>query len=142
MPSAFIITRVTSTGQKRYFVRYRLGGRTYPLQHAGSYRTLRDARVRRDFVIGEITAGRNPAVTPAATTTPTAPTMTVGRWTEKFIASRLDIDGNTKKNYTSILKKVSARFGDRDPAGLGGDDVAEWVAELAGTLKPGTVQLH
>jgi hypothetical protein len=37
---------------------------------------------------------------------------------------------------------VSARFGDRDPAGLGDDDVAAWIAELAESRKPGTVQLH
>ena len=54
-----ITTRKTSSGP-RYVVRYRLGGRAYPVVHAGSFRTLRDAKIRRDLVAGEIAAGRNP----------------------------------------------------------------------------------
>jgi hypothetical protein len=58
--SLVITTRRTKSGP-RYVVRYRLGGRTYPIVHAGSFRTLREARARRDLVGGEIAAGRNPA---------------------------------------------------------------------------------
>src|SRR5437867_1770729 len=60
MPSLFVVTRQTNDGP-RYVVRYRLGGRAYPVQHAGSFKTLKDAKARRDFVAGEISAGRNPA---------------------------------------------------------------------------------
>ena len=59
MASLTITTRKAKDGP-RYVVRYRLGGRTYPIIHGGSFRTLREARVRRDFVAGEIAAGRNP----------------------------------------------------------------------------------
>jgi hypothetical protein len=62
MASALITTRQTKSGS-RYVVRYRLGGRAYPLVHGGSFRTLKEARARRDVVAGEIAAGRNPADT-------------------------------------------------------------------------------
>jgi len=38
-----------------------LGGRAYPIVHAGSFRTLKEAKTRRDLVAGELAAGRNPA---------------------------------------------------------------------------------
>jgi hypothetical protein len=58
MPTLTITTRKTKDGP-RYYVRYRLGGRAWPIAHAGSFRTLREARARRDLVAGEIAAGRN-----------------------------------------------------------------------------------
>ena len=59
MSSLTITTRRAKDGP-RYVVRYRLGGRTYPIVHAGSFRTLREAKSSRDFVAGELAAGRNP----------------------------------------------------------------------------------
>jgi integrase len=73
---------------------------------------------------------------------PQRQTITIRQWADKFLASRLDIDDNTTKNYRSAFKKASERFGDHDPAALTADAVAEWVAVLAETFKPGTVQLY
>jgi integrase len=70
------------------------------------------------------------------------PTQTLSAWSDKFIASRLDIDANTTKNYRTTLKKVGKTFGDRDPPTITADEVADWVAELAQTFKPGTIQLY
>ena len=58
MPSLTITTRQAKDGP-RYVVRYRLGGRSYPVRHAGSFRTLKEAKVRRDLVAGELAAGRS-----------------------------------------------------------------------------------
>jgi len=44
-----------------YSVRYRLGGRAWPERHGGTFRTRREAQVRRDLIAVEIAAGRNPA---------------------------------------------------------------------------------
>src|SRR5687767_14018584 len=61
MPSLTITTRKAKDGA-RYVVRYRLGGRACPIVHAGSFRTLKEAKARRDLVAGELVAGgRNPA---------------------------------------------------------------------------------
>jgi integrase len=141
--SALITGRKTKTG-KRFVVRYRLGGRAYPLLHAGSFRTMKEARARRDLVGGEIAAGRNPQLLLrrlAENTTPSA-TISISTWSEKFISSRIDVDANTTKNYRTALRKVCATFGDRDPATLTVDDVAGWVSRLAVTHKPGTCQLY
>lgn len=60
MASALVTTRQTKSGP-RYVARYRLGGRAYPLVHGGAFRTLKEARARRDLIAGELASGRNPA---------------------------------------------------------------------------------
>ena len=143
MPSLTITARRTATGP-RYVVRYRLGGRAWPLVHAGSFKTRRDAEARKKLVGGWIALGQNPAeklrelLERAEATT----VVTVTEWSERFLASRIDIDANTKRNYTTALKKVGETFGDRAPETITVDDVAGWVAKLAEKLKPGTVQLY
>jgi integrase len=143
MASALVTTRQTKGGP-RYVVRFRLGGRAYPLQHGGSFRTLKEARARRDLIAGELAAGRNPAVLLRALTE--APSTSTVRaldvWSDKFVASRIDIDANTARNYRTALKKVCKTFGTRDPASLTVDEVAQWVSDLAESHKPGTTRLY
>jgi integrase len=141
MPSLTITTRQTKSGP-RYVVRFRLGGRSYPIEHAGSFKTMREAKSRRDLVAGEIANGRNPRDLLAAMTSMPTPATTISRWRERFLESRIDVDANTRKNYTSSLKKVCSRFGARDPHDLTAGEVAQWVGELAQTYKPGTVQQY
>lgn len=142
MASVTITTRRTKSGRPRYAVRYRLGGRAYPLVHGGSFKTAKEARARRDLIAGELAAGRNPADTLRALLDAPRPVITIARWKDRFLDSRIDVDANTKRNYRSALIKVCGRFGDRDPASITPDEVAGWVAELAATLKPGTVRLY
>src|SRR5829696_10027286 len=141
MPSLTITTRKTRSGP-RYVVRYRLGGRAYPVEHAGSFKTLREAKARRDLIGGQLAAGRNPRLLLEAMTTAPAPTATLARWRDRFIESRIDVDENTIANYRSALKKACATFGDRDPTTITADEVASYVAELAQSYKPRTVQLY
>jgi integrase len=141
MPSLTITTRKTRSGP-RYVVRYRLGGRAYPIEHAGSFRTMKEACARRDLVAGEIANGRNPRDLLRAMTAVPRTIMTLARWRDRFIESRIDVDTNTKKNYITALKKACATFGERDPATITADEVASWVAELAKTYKPGTIALY
>jgi integrase len=141
MPSLTITTRRTKTGP-RYVVRYRLGGRLYPVEHGGSFKTLKEARSRRDLIAGEIASGRNPRDVLGAMATLPTPVLTLAEWRDRFIASRIDVDPNTTKNYRTALKKVCEEFGERDPATLTADEVAAWVAELAQSYRPGTVGLY
>ncbi len=144
MASASIAVRTTSRGERRFHVRYRLGGRAYPLVHGGSFPTLREAKIRRDLIAGELAVGRNPAeLLRAMQATAVARTIvTVSEWGERFLTSRIDIDANTKKNYGSALKKIGETFGARDPGTITATEVAEWVAALATTRKPGTLQQY
>jgi len=70
------------------------------------------------------------------------PTTTLTTCRDRFLASRIDIDANTIRNYRTALKKAFERFGDRDPGSLTVAEIGEWVADLAGDYKPGTVQLY
>jgi integrase len=139
MASAYIVTRSTSGG-RRFAVRYRLGGRAWPIQHGGSFRTKKEAEARRVLIAAELALGRNPAE--ILRREPTRPIRTISTWSERFLTSRIDLGANTTKNYRTALKKVGERFGDRDPATIAADEVAEWVGELAEKFKPGTVQLY
>jgi integrase len=142
MASAFVTTRKTEGGGRRYVVRFRLGGRAYPIQHGGAFPTMKEARARRDLIAGELANGRNPAdlLRSMVATSPRGETLS--HWRDRYLESRIDVDANTTKNYRSALKKACERFGDRDPQELTASDIAEWVSGLAESHKPGTVQLY
>ena len=133
-----ITTRSTASG-KRYDVRYRLGGRAYPIVRAGSFKTEREAKARRDLVAGEIAHGRNPLELLAALVVDTGQFVTLEAWGERLVASRIDLVENTRKMYRSHLRKIGATFGDRDPHAITAPDIAGWVAEQADERKAGTV---
>jgi integrase len=138
MSSAVITTRHTKSGP-RYVARYRLGGRAYPLEHAGAFRTLKEARARRDLVAGELAAGRNPADLLRAMTTPVV-MRTFKQVAESYRASRVDYADETTKNLGSHLKAILPAFEDRDPHTITFADVQEWVAGLK--LKPSSVSRY
>jgi integrase len=106
------------------------------------FETMKEARLRRDLVAGELAVGRKPAETLRAMVAAPPPTMTLARWRDRFIESRIDVDPNTKKNYVTALKKACETFGERDPATITADEVAAWVADLASSYKPGTIALY
>jgi hypothetical protein len=62
MASAFITVRQADSG-RRSVVRYRLGGRAYPIAHGGEFSNYEGGSRWRDFIAGELAAGRNPADT-------------------------------------------------------------------------------
>jgi integrase len=126
MPSISIRRRDSASGA-RFQVRYRLGGRAYPLVHGGSFSTLREAKTRRDFLAGELAAGRNPAE--ALRTLLEAPRRQRFReWADAYKASRIDVAEKTTKTIGSYLKVIVSVFGDRDPAQITFNDVQAWVA--------------
>jgi integrase len=142
MPSLYITLRRTGSGP-RYAVRYRAGGRSFPVIHAGTFKTLKEAKVRRALVGAELAAGRNPRLLlDAIAQAPTPKLIDLATWTEKFLTSRIDIDENTTKAYRSALRKACQTFGHRDPHDLTADDIAQWIATLAESHKPGTVRLY
>jgi integrase len=138
MASAFIVGRKTRSG-RRFIVRYRLGGRAWPIQHGGSFRTLKEARARRDLVAGELAAGRNPVdLLRAMVERPRA--RTFREWAEDYRTSRVDFADETAKNLGSHLKAILPTFGDRDPSTITPADVQTWIAGLA--LKPSSIRRY
>ena len=134
--SASITRRKTKSGL-RYAVRYRRGGRLFPGLHGGSFKTQREARERRDLILGELAAGRDPAAKLRA-----APTVrvTLAQWSERFVASRVDLAPSTVLNAEVALKQILPTFGDRDPSAITWQDVQSWIGSLA--LKPSSVSQY
>lgn len=138
MATISISTRKTASG-KRYDVRYRLGGRAYPVVRAGTFKTEREAKARRDLIAGEIAHGRNPAQLLANLSDTLEKFEAFETWAERFVASRIDVAENTRKMYRSHLRKLGETFADRHPHAITAAEVAEWVAAQAEERKPGTV---
>jgi integrase len=138
MATVTITTRETRSG-RRYDVRYRLGGRMYPVLRAGTFKTEREAKARKALVAGEIAHGRHPAELLGRLSTAADTFVSFETWGERFVASRIDIDANTAKNYRSCVKVISETFGSRSTAGITATEIAEWIASLAETRKAGTL---
>jgi integrase len=125
--SAYITKRKSKNGP-RWVVRYRLGGRMTPLQHAGSFKTQRAARARLEAVIAELAAGRNPADMLLAQQAPAPAPMTLAGWFDQFIYSRVDTDPSTLKSYRNTrdrLRSLSRMF----PHEVRPADIQTWIAE-------------
>ena len=129
MASLTIVTREAKDGP-RYVVRFRLGGRAYPV---GPRRVVQDAeggegptrpRRRRDRRRAE---SRRRCC--ARSRRLPRPSSSVNTWAARFLASRIDVDANTKKNYASALRKIGETFGDRDPSTITATEIAEWIAD-------------
>jgi hypothetical protein len=137
MAGVSVRRRETKSGP-RFQVRYGLGGRAYAVEQGGSFKTLREAKVRRDLIGGELAAGRNPAELLRAMLDQ-RPARTFAAWAEASCSSRVDYATETTKNMNSHIKSMAV-FDDRDPATISISDVQEWIANL--DLKPGSVRRH
>lgn len=143
MASAYITARTTKDGARRYLVRYRLGGRAYPVRHAGSFKTEREAKERLRFVSGEISASRDPALALRSLVADRSAALTLSRWRDRYLESRFKADPNTLKNKRTATKKFCEALGDREPHGLTAADCIEWIARLVEKgYKPSTIGLY
>src|SRR4051812_42736435 len=139
MATLTIRTRVTKHGDKRYDVRYRLGGRAYGVQHAGTFDTLKEAKTRRDLVGGELAAGRNPKLLLIQLCDPT-PSRTFGSCADAYVASRVDVSEATKDHTNGVMKRLRDAFGDVAPATITPNMVQDWISGL--DLKPSSVRSY
>lgn len=63
MASTWITTRRLSSGELRYRVKYRFGGRESKDYHAGSFKTEAEALIRKEWITSELAAMRLPDIT-------------------------------------------------------------------------------
>jgi integrase len=123
----------------RFQVRYRLGERGYPVVHGGSFPTLREARLRRDLVAGELAAGRNSAeILRALVETPQR--RTFAQVAADYRASRVDASEGTLRNLDVHSKLLGETFGAADPNAITAADVTTWIA--AAPLKPSSLRIY
>lgn len=99
----------------RYRVRFRVGGRETVPRYGGTFRTMRDAKIRRDYVVGELSVLRVPDLKLLAAV-PEQPT--VRALAEQWRASRVDVAAGTAATYEVNLKRILPRLGNRAAAEL------------------------
>ncbi len=138
MASVWIRTRETKHG-KRFRVEFRPGGREAPSRFGGSFRTLREARLRREWIAAEMAAGRMPDVRLVRAQEPQR--LTLRAVAERWKDSRRDVAEGTRTTYTVNLNRILPRLGDRRLDELQVADVDALVAELhAGGCKRETIR--
>jgi integrase len=137
---ATIRKRTTKSGEARFQVLYRRGGRGYPIETAGTFRTQRDAKLRRDLVAGWIAQGLDPQVELAKTSAPRAARLTFAQWADRYVSSRIDYAAETTKNVNSHLKKIrGCALADSPIDEIIVADLQELAAAWAATMKPSSL---
>jgi integrase len=129
--SVWIIRRPTRDGGTRYRVRYRTRGRESATIYGGSFRTMREAKIRRDYIAGELAANRVPDLRALEPAPFEAAGPTLRELAAAWQAARVDVAAGTQQTYSVALGRLLPRLGDRSAAELEPHDVAELVAELA-----------
>src|SRR6266511_2383969 len=100
--SVWIRTRPTKDGGKRYRLEYRLGGRESRSHYGGSFRTMREAKIRRDWIAGELAALRVPDL---ARLRDPAPSPTLAEAARRWQESRVDVAEATRLQHRTALRK-------------------------------------
>jgi integrase len=126
MASAWIERRGSGAGI-RYRVRFRLGGRESVPRYAGSFATMREARIRRDWVAGELAALRVPD-TRLVSVSVSSPTLR--NVAEEWQASRVDVAEGTAATHRVNLRRLLPILGDRQLDEIEPRHVAQLVSEL------------
>lgn len=132
--TAYIIARGEGP-KRRFLVRFRLGGRSTPIEHAGSFRLKKDAKLRRDFVIAMLASGQGPEILQRlrATSSPDG-TVTVQTAADRWQASRVDVAAGTAQTYRVALARILPRIGQMPLTEVDVATVTDLVADLS-TLK-------
>lgn len=132
MPSAWVARRPTSRGVS-YRVMFRIGGRESAPRYAGAFRTAREAKIRRDWVAGELAAMRVPDLELLVADPVKAPLLreVAKRWQD----SRVDASENTRIQHGTAVGRMLPIIGDKRVDEITVADVAGLVSQLAAAGK-------
>ena len=128
MASAWVVRRQRADGGTTYRVLFRLGGRESTPKHGGSFRTMRAATARRNWLAGELAAMRTPDL---RSLTAGAGAPTLAKVAETWRESRIDVAAGTAATYRVNLGRILARLGGRRVDEITPADAAALAAELA-----------
>jgi integrase len=102
---------------------------------------MKEARLRRDFIAGELAAGRNPRTSLVRLRTAAArPRGTVKSLAERYVETRVDMRPAGRETLRSQLRRFADEFGSRRPDEITVDDVRDWIASLK--VKGATVKKY
>jgi integrase len=113
-------------GSKRYRVLYRLGGHEDSPRYGGSFKTRREAMIRKNWISGELAAVRVPNLKLRDGGVP----PTVNEVAKRWQASRVDVAESTRVQHRTALNRVLARLGSRRLDEVTAADVGDLVAGL------------
>jgi len=103
-----------------------VGGRESSTRYAGVFRTMREAKLRRDYVAGELAALRMPDLS----FEPTGSAVTIRQAADRWQASRIDVAQGTAQTYRVALGRILPRMGETSAEKIDAQTVADLVAEL------------
>lgn len=126
MASTWIVARTTSSGEKRYRVEFRCGGREAATQYGGSFKTKREADERKRWVAGELAAKRVPEI--RYSESPQARTIAVAA--KRWLASRIDVAESTKTRNGLEVDRIVRLLGSIAVDVLAAERVATFVTTL------------
>jgi hypothetical protein len=132
MASAWITPRTTKDGGKRYRVEFRLGGREAPTRYGGSFRTKREANLRKSWITGELAALRVPDVQLLIAGKLKAPSLAEAA--DSWRTSRVDVveqTANMHRSGVGRIFKVAPGLRSRRVDELTVDDVTGLIAALS-----------
>lgn len=137
--TVFVKTRSGKTG-KRYLVYWRQGGRAFKEEYAGSFKTQREARTRRDLIAGELAAGRDPRILLEQLKAAPPRKVTLAEQWDAFAAGRVDVGEAAQSSYRNARVRWLPILGsDRDPHTITPADVVAGIAVMRSELKPASV---
>lgn len=125
MASAWLVTRTTANGGKRYRVEFRVGGRGSATRYGGSFKTKREADERKRWISGELAALRVPELGSLEVVRAATLAEAAKRWQ----ASRVDVSAATATYQRTAFNRARRLHGRRIDR-ISAADVAELVGEL------------
>jgi hypothetical protein len=137
VPSVWVTTRPTSDGGKRFRVEFRLDGRQAKT-YGGSFKTKREALLRKAWVAGELAAMRVPDLS-ILRQPERAPTLAEA--VERWKSSRVDVSDGTRVFHRVALDRLLPLLGDRRVDEISEEDLNEAVLALSEKgRKPATIR--
>ena len=107
MASAWIEKRTTKHGERRFRVCRRAGGREAPSRYGGWFRTEREAKARRSWIVGELAQQRLPDAVAARAADSADVLGCGGAWR----AARVDVAASTALQHRIQLDKLIPLIG-------------------------------
>lgn len=127
MASSWVERRRTRGGKTRFRVRYKLGGRESKSRYMGTFPTLREARLRSQWVDAELAAMRVPDLSKLRDPAKAPVFRDVAR---RWQSSRVDVRASTLVQHATALARVLPTLGERAIDAITPADVADLVARL------------
>jgi integrase len=137
LATLYVRARTLPGGARRFDVKYRRGGRYTPLEHGGTFRTKREALIRRDLIGDLLAVGLNPKVELRRRLTPERPLREAA---EGWRAARRRVSDRTRESYAWREVVILREFGDKAPGEILVEDVSAWLTKLERSYRPGSIR--